>query len=323
MRKLILPAIFIAASACAVEDNSNQPGANTAAQSAQDIWRINPTGDLNQFFDCLQTDGLTIVSAHRGGPQPGYPENAIETMSAILKDAPAIMEIDVATSSDGVLYLMHDDTLDRTTSGSGQANGLPWSRLQSLNLEDNDGRSTPYQPSRFDDALKWANGRTVLQIDFKKTTRYEDVTREIRNQNAEDRVILIAYSMASARKLHNLAPRAMISLSVNSQSELNRAVAAGIPADKLLGFTGTQSPRPRLFSTLNARDVEVIFGTLGGRNSLDRDIERSGDSELYAQIAANGVDIIATDRPIAAHRALASANKGARSGACGITGPTN
>ena len=284
-------------------------------------WSIdaNQVGDLNGFFECLEAQGATLVAAHRGGPYPGLPENATETMAALMTKAPALMEIDIATSADGVLYLMHDDTLDRTTTGSGNANSLTWAALKKLRLEDQNGRETGFAPARFDEVLAWSKGRTILEIDFKQSTRYEDVAAEINRQHAEDRVILIAYSMASATKLHRLMPNAMISLSLNSQSELNRAVASGIPDDRLLGFTGTEDPRPRLFSILNNRDVEVIFATLGGRDSIDNTIAKSGYEALYAEIAEQGADIIATDRPVEAHAALVADGRAPKAGKCGIT----
>jgi glycerophosphoryl diester phosphodiesterase len=282
-------------------------------------WTVAPTGDLNTFFECLEAEGVTLLSAHRGGPYPGYPENAIETMAAVLREVPTLMEIDVAASSDGVLYLMHDNTLDRTTTGTGAAGAAVWADIAKLRLEDEVGRKTKFAPPRFSDALQWAKGRTILQVDFKPSARYEAVIDEINRQDAEDSVILIAYTLASARKLHRLAPEMMISLGINSQSELNGAVAAGIPANRLMGFTGTEAPRPRLFSTLNARNVEVIFGTLGGSDSIDREIARSGDAARYADIAAAGVDIIATDRPKQAHGALVKAGRAPENGVCGVT----
>lgn len=315
MLRLILAAIIAALSACSESVTNTNTERDFAAQQG---WSIAPDTDLNAFFECVEAEGAALVSAHRGGPAPGYPENAIETMAAVLSEVPALMEIDVATSADGVLYLMHDDTLERTTTGAGQTNVLSWNDIKKLALEDNDGAKTQFAPSRFDDALRWAEGRTILQIDFKRTTRYEDVADEVNRQDAEDRVILIAYSLASAEKLHRLLPDAMISLSLGSQSELNRAVAAGVPADRILGFTGIEDPRPRLFSILNGRDVEVIFGTLGGRDSIDNDIARSGYEALYAEIAAQGADIIATDRPREAHAALADAGRAIEAGECGV-----
>ncbi|MEM9496192.1 MAG: glycerophosphodiester phosphodiesterase family protein [Pseudomonadota bacterium] len=323
MRKNVSSFLLMTAAATVLAAcNDTGAGARSRAAdipSAQGGWRVAPDDDLNGFFDCLDENGVTVVSAHRGGPSKGFPENAIETMAAVLADGPAIMEIDVAASSDGVLYLMHDDTLERTTTGEGAASAAPWSDISALKLEDENGAVTRFAPPKFSDALAWAEGKTILQVDFKRSARYEDVIDEINRQNAEDRVILIAYSFASAQKLHRLAPNAMISLSVNSQSELNRAVAAGVPADRLMAFTGTESPRPRLYGVLEDRDVEVIFGSLGGRNSIDNQIARTGDEDRYAEIAATGVDVLATDRPREAYQALLGAGVGLTDGVCGIS----
>ncbi|WP_411819273.1 glycerophosphodiester phosphodiesterase family protein [Hyphococcus formosus] len=316
MLRWVLAASSLALVACS--DSVTDTDTQTPRLNSSMGWRIDAGNDLNAFFECLENEGVTLVSAHRGGPTPGFPENALETMAEVMTKIPAVMEIDVATSSDGVLYLMHDDTLERTTNGEGETNALSWAELKKLKLEDNDGRITNFAPTRFADALAWAKGRTIIQVDFKRTTKYEDVAKEIIAQNAENRVILIAYSRASARKLHSLMPNAMISLSLNSQSDLNRAVATGIPDDRILGFTGIEDPRPRLFSILNSRDVEVIFGTLGGRDSIDRAIAADGDEDRYAEIAAQGVDIIATDRPYAAHIALDDAGRAPSDGQCGI-----
>ena len=315
MLKRLTPALFFCLTACgaSVTDTDTQ-----SEWGGGESWRVLADGDLNSFFDCLESEGLALVSAHRGGPYPGYPENALETMAAVLAEIPAIMEVDLAASADGVLYLMHDDTLDRTTDGSGAVDAFAWRDIAKLRLVDNEGRKTAFAPPRFDEALAWAEGRTILQLDFKSSARFEDAAAEVRRQDAEDRVILIAYSIPAAQKLHRLMPDAMISLSLNSQSELNRAVAEGLPVNRLMGFTGTETPRPRLFSTLSNRDVEVIFGTLGRGDSIDNDIARSGDEARYAEIAGQGVDIIATDRPLKAHAALAEAGRAPAGAVCGI-----
>lgn len=298
-------------------------GTGPKAISSEDVtdngWSINPSGDLNSFFECLEEKEITLVSAHRGVATASYPENSLEAIRQTLSQVPALIEIDVATSADGVLYLMHDDTLDRTTTGTGKTNEQPWAYISSLNLIDDNGRKTGFKPPRLSDVLTELDDRTIVQIDFKRTTRYEDVISEVNNQDADDRVIYIAYSLAAAEKLHRLAPQSMISLNIASQSELNSAVAAGVPDDRLLGFTGIDEPNPRLTSQLNARDVEVIFGTLGGRNSIDEQIRQSGDSDRYLDIAKIGVDVIATDRPVEAFAALAKGGRAASAGICGIS----
>ena len=288
------------------------------AQTTSSAWSLDARGDLSAVLDCLEREQRTIISAHRGGPGPGLPENAIETMEALLHAAPAIMEVDVAQSRDGVLFLLHDDRLDRTTTGTGEAAALAWQELRDLRLRDEAGWTTPYRIPTLEQALRWAKGRTVLQIDFKRETSYEDTIALIRKESMAGQVVLIAYSIEAARKLHDLAPEMLISLSLDSPAALDEAVAAGIPSDRIVAFTGTRLPRPDLHEALDQADVEVIFGTLGRGDSIDSRIADFGMDERYAELGEAGVDIIATDRPREAARALEDAGRAAENGTCGF-----
>lgn len=296
-----------------------QTGPSSPKSSYTNGWRVDPSGSLNSFFECLEKEQVSLVSAHRAGSYPGYPENALETAKYVSRQIPALHEIDVATSEDGTLFLMHDDSLERTTTGSGEAKDSNWADISKLRLEDLDGEVTSYSPPTLEQFLRWSKDHAIVQIDFKRSTRFEDVINLVDRLDAQDRVIYIAYTMGQARKLHRLAPDAMISVSVNSQSELNSAIAAGIPADRLLAFTGTQDPRPRLFSLLNNRDIEVIFGTLGGAKSIDKDIAAGDSTVTYADLSERGVDIIATDRPLEAYKHLEENDRAAKAGICGIS----
>ncbi len=314
LRMFLVVLVALELAACAP---SSDPTPQTRRESRAG-WSIDAGGDLNAFFECLEQEGAALVDAHRGGPRDGFPENALATFETTMAAAPAILEIDVQTSADGVLYLMHDDTLERTTTGAGAANALSWADISKLRLKDAAGRATDFAPTRFDEALRWAERRTILAIDLKPSTKYEAAIAEIRRQKAEHRILLIAYTLGQAKKLSRLIPEAMISLNVGSQSEMNAAVAAGIPADHIVGFTGTKAPDLRLFELLDDRDVEVMFGTLGWPESIDREIAASGADGRYAEIAAMGADLIATDRPAEAHAALAQAGRAAEDGKCGI-----
>jgi len=327
----LLSASLVSLLACSAGSENSEPSDTISrAQNATEDsksnstnskgWVINPNGDLNRFFECLEAENTSLISAHRGGSYKDYPENSLETAQYISSRLPAIHEIDVATTRDGVLFLMHDDTLDRTTNGEGLAKDQNWKDVRILRLKDEKGKLTNFNPPSLERFLKWSKDKSLVQIDFKRSTRFDDVINLVEKLGAQKNVIYIAYSMAQARKLHRLAPDAMISVSIDSMSELNSAIGSGIPADRLLGFTGTQDPKPRLFSVLNNRDVEVIFGTLGGRNSLDNEIASSGDNSLYTELSVNGVDIIATDRPIEAHAALKRSGRAVKSGICNITG---
>ncbi len=281
---------------------------------------LDPQGDLSAMLDCLEANGKTLISAHRGGPSAGLPENAIETMDAILAGVPAIMEVDVAQSTDGVLYLMHDRAIDRTTTGTGRTTDLAWDAIKDLNLVDEAGWITRYKVPTFEAALDWAKGRTVLQVDFKRTASFEDTIRLINAKGMGDQVILIAYSQGQAIKLHELAPDMLISYSIDTPGDLETIVAAGVSADRVVAFTGTQMPRPDLYAALDGEDVEVIFGTLGRPDrSIDSVIERFGTPERYAELSEGGVDVLATDSGRAAAAALAAAGRLPQAGQCGVS----
>ncbi|MEL6541958.1 MAG: glycerophosphodiester phosphodiesterase family protein [Pseudomonadota bacterium] len=294
------------------------PGASQTP--ADNGYNLDPGGDLSAMLDCFEASGKTLISAHRGGPSAGLPENGIETMDAILAGVPAIMEVDVAQSTDGVLYLMHDRTIDRTTTGTGRTADLAWNEIKDLNLVDTAGWVTPYKVPTFEAALDWAKGKTVLQVDFKRTASFEDTVALINAKGMADHVILIAYSQGQAVKLHNLAPDMLISYSISKPGDLDAIVKAGVPAEKIIAFTGTRTARPDLYALLDGQDVEVIFGTLGRPDrSIDGVIERFGTPERYAELSQGGVDVLATDRGREAAVALAEAGRLPEAGQCGVS----
>lgn len=294
--------------------------AASATPVRPDQWRVAPQAGLSAMLDCHEEAGRSLISAHRGGPEPSLPENSIEAMDAVLVALPAIMEVDVAQSTDGVLYLMHDRTLDRTTNGTGAVTERDWSYVSQLRLVDEAGWVTSYSVPTLAQALEWAKGRTVLQIDFKRTADEAEVIEAIQSRGMADGVILIAYSLEQALRLHALAPDALISYSVEAAGDLEDAVAAGIPAERIVAFTGTQTVRPDLYAALDGRDVEVIFGTIGrSPSSIDNVIDRFGMDERYAELSRGGVDIIATDRPREAATALSKAGRMGEAGQCGVS----
>ena len=70
-------------------------------------------------------------AAHRGAGKLA-PENTLAAMQAGFAHGYRMVEFDVKLSADGVPFLLHDDTLDRTTNGRGPADALTWTELAKL-----------------------------------------------------------------------------------------------------------------------------------------------------------------------------------------------
>lgn len=81
--------------------------------------------------DFLQKSDETLVIAHRGGLDHA-PENTLEAFRHSQTIGVDILEYDVFITADGELVVIHDETVDRTTNGSGRVNDLTLEAVQAL-----------------------------------------------------------------------------------------------------------------------------------------------------------------------------------------------
>ena len=256
--------------------------------------------DETRDFYTWTSDRIPLVSAHRGGPYPGFPENALETFENVLKYTPAIIELDVAMTKDSVLVLMHDDDLDRTTNGTGKVDEVDYGYIQSLFLEDSEGNLTEFKVPTLKEALLWSKGKALLTVDIKRSVPFEKVIEEVRETESEAYAALISYTFPAAKKLHILAPELMLSVTIRNEEEIKRLEETGIPWSRVIAFTGVAERSFEFNKALHDRGVFTILGVLG---NLDQSAQARGD-QLYASFVQNGADILATDRPIEAAAAI-------------------
>lgn len=252
--------------------------------------------------DFFHTTTEILVSAHRGGSDiKNYPENALETMKFLKSKGVRVFEIDVFQSSDKKVMLLHDDHLERTTTGNGSLRGKSSDELRKLQLVDDFGNKTNYQIPFLKDVLKWGKeSGAFFMVDFKKSAKYKDVIKLIRQENMQDQCVLISYSTGAAEKLNRLAPEMMISVSARNEQELDWLLKTEIPTDKMIAFTGTKFSPQSLYDRLNKLKIPAILGTLG---NLDKRARAKGN-HLYRKWADMGIQIIATDRALDAQEAL-------------------
>lgn len=251
------------------------------------------TGELRNFFH-WQPGKPPLISAHRGGPEPGFPENCLATLEHTLEIAPAILEIDVSMTKDSVLVLMHDNTLDRTTTGFGPVEAKTWAELQSLWLVDNDGRQTGFRIPTLEETLRWSKGRSaILSLDVKRGVPFERVVQAVEANGMRAGVMIIVYNHEDARQVYRLDPELLMSVSLRNDEEIDRFLNTGVPPENVVAFTGTILKEAAFYERLHELGISCILGTLG---NLDKSVEARGD-ELYREFRERGVDIFATDRP--------------------------
>ena len=134
------------------------------------------------------TDSTVLVAAHRADWR-NAPANSIEAMESAIAMGVDILEIDVRRTSDGVLILMHNPTLSRTTNGFGFISMTPYSRISKLRLRDKDGNLTNCRVPLLEDALRCAKGRVMLNLD-KAFSYVDEVLRIAAETGTLDHLIL-------------------------------------------------------------------------------------------------------------------------------------
>ena len=238
----------------------------------------------------------TIISAHRAGKGiKGYPENCLETIQFLSKKGIHSFEIDIFESADGQLFLMHDDKLGRTCTGSGLAIEKTSQELWKENLIDDFGNVTSFKMPLLKDVLAWCyKNKGYLMLDFKKGVSYQKVAELVRAENMQHQVVFISYNTQQAKKIHEVAPEMLISATIRNEEELNRTLETGIPQEKILAFTGIKLSEKSLYEKLASKKIPSILGTLG---NLDKRAESKGN-HLYKEWSALGIQVFSTDRPL-------------------------
>ncbi|MEE4211762.1 MAG: glycerophosphodiester phosphodiesterase family protein [Parvularcula sp.] len=252
------------------------------------------------YLSCLEGRGA-LVSAHRGGPEPGFPENALETILATLDAVPALIEVDVRETADGVLVLMHDETVDRTTNGSGTVATMSYEELQALRLRDENGKLTSLRIPRLIDVIEAVRGRSVLQLDVKRGVGLRQVAEAIEAADAAHFAAIITYGEGGARAVAEASTRVSVSLDVDKapRGREPRYVAGvlsrvGLPRERVIGWTGiTAAPEEGIYAALGREKIPASVGAIG---TVDRRAAE-GAQGLYLAFEEAGADILATDRP--------------------------
>ena len=139
--------------------------------------------DCQAFFHYHPGRDL-FVSAHRGGMQEGFPENCIASCEKTLSQMPVIIELDFSLTKDSVMVLMHDMTIDRTTTGTGNVSDYTCEELMQFNLVDRNGNVTPYKIPTLKEVLEWGKGKVAFNFDNKymntKGVSQEDKDRSLK-----------------------------------------------------------------------------------------------------------------------------------------------
>lgn len=243
-----------------------------------------------------------VISGHRGTVELGLPENSIASMEKVLEHTTAFFEIDPRLTKDSVVILIHDATLDRTTNGKGKVSDYTWKELQQLRLKDKDGNLTEHRIPTLVETIKWAEGKTILNLD-KKDVPLELIAQIIKEHNAYHFVMVTVHSAEQAAFYLKQNPDQMLSVHIRTLEKFEEYKNAGIPFDRMIAYIGPniRPENQELYRLLHAEGVMCMISSASTYDKLPTQEERSA---AYRAIIADGASILESDFPIEVSRVL-------------------
>lgn len=123
------------------------------------------------------TDDHIMVVAHRGDWR-NAPENSIQAVMNCIHMGVEIVEIDIRMTLDSQLVVIHDKTLDRTTTGTGKVSARTLEEIKNLQLKNGAGGKTHHTVPTLKEMMMAVKGKPVL-LNLDKAWDYLPQTFEV------------------------------------------------------------------------------------------------------------------------------------------------
>ena len=156
-----------------------------------------------------------LVIAHRGGAGL-WPENTLYGFQRAAAMGVDVLETDMHSTADGVLVLIHDPTVDRTTNGSGRVNHLTLSQLKALDAgyhwSEDGGSSFPFRgrgitvPTVEEVFSAFPEMRINIDIKQVRPSVAERFCRLILDFGMVERVMVASFNSSALREFRRLCP---------------------------------------------------------------------------------------------------------------------
>ncbi|MGV3559158.1 glycerophosphodiester phosphodiesterase family protein [Larkinella arboricola] len=268
---------------------------NSVSLLAQQRSKFSTARDLEKVLAYRPNRPQPLILAHRGGPEATETENSLETFRHTYQQVPdAIIEMDVRMTRDSVLVLLHDDEIDRATTGKGSLKAMSWAELQTVFLRNLRGQPTRQRIPLFDEVLQWGAGKVVMAIDAKPDVDLQKVMKAITDRKAQHSVFIICYSTADALRLRKQYPDVWVALGFNQADHGETLRKAGLSLHHLIALASRQESG--FYERLHRDGIPCTAGTYGTGNLDEKPIAEVADE--YRKIVKTGADILTTDRPV-------------------------
>ncbi len=255
----------------------------------------------------LSRDENTVMVASHRGDWRNFPENSLEAIESAIKMGVDIVEIDLQRTKDGELILMHDATLDRTSTGTGMIADTTFAYIKTLKLRNGCNIRTKHNVPTLREALKLAKGRVMLNLD--KADRYFEQVYELMKETGTTKQIVMKGNKSAdevktqyGEYLKDVIYMPIVNLdNGDAESQIEQFIHDMHPVAFELLYLEDKNTLPlRLKNSLKGRTLiwyNTLWDTMAGGHDDDASLDNIDNGYGYL-IDRLGAKIIQTDRPL-------------------------
>lgn len=193
------------------------------------------------------------VIAHRGNHVVA-PENSLDAVREAIRVGADYTELDLRTTKDGQIVMMHDGSVDRTTDGHGEIQNLTFQEIRKLHLK---GARTPDEKvPTFDEVLDLVKGKIRIYMDIKAVTPAQ-VIPMLRRHGMERNVIAYLYGPEHVDQWRSEAPQIPVIADLDHLTDSNQIQKEWSPHRFRISDGSAMSYRPEFVSKFHELKVLV------------------------------------------------------------------
>ena len=258
-----------------------------------------------------------MIFAHRGNWRNSA-ENSILAFQDCINEGLDGIEVDLQMTKDSVLIIMHDETLDRTTTGSGKVSDYTIDELRKLRLLTPIGVKTRQTIPTFEQVLLLAKDKILIQVDKWKAYG-QQVADLAKKYNCERQIILRTTDNSKATKqkygnlLDNLIVMPVLVCKGGNVDEENLQDFIKNYSSPVMSFSFIREDNPILRKIKNIQEMgyRIWFNSLWDTFNAGHDDELAvtDPDNSYGWLINHGANIIFSDNPILLKKYLIKINR--------------
>ena len=223
-----------------------------------------------------------VVISHRG-EHLRNPENTMPAYRAAYEAGADFIEVDVRTTADGKLVIMHNDTVDARTNGVGAVKDMTFEQIRALDAGIKSGpQFARTKVPTFDEVLEFAHDKIGVYVDTKRASA-ADIVAALERHKMQDHVVVYG-GFEFLKQLAALRPKIRVMPESVSVAVVGKLIEALKP--KVIAF-GARDFTDEIIALARAASAEIYVDRLG---EADR-------PEIWQDAIDRGANGIQSDHP--------------------------